>query len=377
MQLPDKFLERCLTFLVIFSALVLISSPALAQDTVEVGVTRAMEQVINAIDPTGGTLPLNAGELSVRFENVSNDTRYSFAAQKSTTVDTGWDMSNTTDTTTLEGSGNVAVFGETTTISAGDSIVRALQVVNLGNNYVNIDFSAIHQLLVGSDTFNVELSYADGQYTASDFGGAADTTLVASGNQTADGDIVGWTMGERKTIFLVVEADSIATEGDLSKSEFEITNNAPVTSPSTTGDAWERGVPIDVDDTYDTQTGVFWTEVAGPVISLTKTQTVGDARPGDTIVYDINVSNDGSDTAYNVDIVDAVPQFASYQGTYDPGVSDTVYVETTLSGESWTEISNYTGNDTDVAKLRWHYEELSYPTSGNNSDTVGFTVTID
>ena len=367
MQIRNEFLERCLIFLAVFIGLALITSPALAQETVDVGVTQAMEEVINAITPVGETLPLNMGEMSARFENVSADVNYSFPdAQVDETVDTGWDMSDITDTTSAT-VGPEEFFDDTATISAGDSVVRAVEIANLSNNYVDIDYDAIHEFAEASDSFTLELWYEDGSHTAGEFD-AGTATEVDGGA----GAVPGWTMGEVKTLFLVVEAESFAGEGDEVKSDFLVTNNAP---PETeTGDGWERGEPV-AEDTYDTQTGVFWTEVAGPVITLSKSQTVNDARPGGTIDYTITVENTGSDTAYELEVVDAIPEFATFEGSYSSGMADSVEAVTELGDEDWADIETVT--DEEIAKIRWYYEEFSSEEDGDHIDTVDFTIVID
>ncbi len=364
-------------FLLLTGAFLLVV-PAYGQVTVDVGVTPAMQEIINALDP-GETLPSEPGQLVGRFKNISDAVDYVAAPQLILTVDTGWDMTDITDSTTITGESDpsaVTVFGagETVTLQAGDSIVRAVEVANLGNNYVEIDFSAVHQALQGGDSFSLALYYADGSHVADDF----DDLDPAPGEVTgAAGDIPGWTMGEVKTLFLVVEAESFATNQDAVLSRFSITNNAPLKTE--TGDGWERGIPLaeGVDDSYDTQSGIFWTKVSGPEIQLTKTQTAPDRRPGGVISYSITVVNAGNDTAYELQVVDAIPASTGFNGEYTAGQA-AVYYETDLAGNNWTPIAELpVGEETTVEKLRWYYEEFPYETSGNHQDTIGFEVVIN
>ena len=360
-------------------------SPAQAEDTVDVGVTQAMEEIINAYDTAADErrLPENHGEVVSRWTNlVDEDTGYSAPSELVTnTVDTGWDMSDITaaDSQFVD-SVSDTFLGDTEIITAGDSVVRAVRVANMGNNYAAIDFSALHEPLTDNDTFNLSLYYEDGFLTAEEF----DPTFAevgTGGTGGVSGDIVGWTMGQVRTIFLVVESHADAADGDEVKSDFLITNNAPVFGEnlSTSGDGWERGTPTD-EDQYDTQTGVFWTQLAGPVIEIDKDQEIpsGQTRPGDTINYTLTLDNTGGDTASDVVIVDAIPQFTSYvvgSASGDPteyGVGPTIEYSDDL--ETWD--TTQTGEEDGI---RWTYETI--PAGQEEGDygslELDFSVTID
>ena len=343
-------------------------SPAQAEDTVDVGVTRAMEEIINAFDTAAleTRLPNARGEVVSRWTNLAGgDTGYSAPETLvDDTVDTGWDMTDIHDTTYFEGLTVVDVFGETESIAASDTRVRAVEIANLGNNYVDIDFTANHLIgegyqgesSDGNDTFTLDLYFADGSHTAEDFYTLEDADLNNVGG--SDGDVPGWTMGEVKTLFLVVRTEADASDGDEVKSDFWVTNNAPVRDPSGTGDAWERGEPTD-EDNYDTQTGVFWTVVEGPAIEIDKSSDFYRTRPGDTIAYTLTVKNTGSDTASSVTIVDAIPEFT----TYDPGtavgdateygVTPEIDFSDDLSADEFDD-----GDDDATQMIRWEYSTI-------------------
>jgi len=368
-----------------FKLLVLVTVTALLAFTgsvvplqageVEVGVTQAMEEVINAIDP-GDQLPDTYGQLSSRWVNEAfGDTSFAAAdAQIELEVDTGWDMSDISDTTDTD-PGNPDIFADTTaTISAGDSVVRAIPIANLGNNYVEIDFSSHHLIeateAVSNDTFTLSLHHADGFHESEDFDGAATTEVGGS-----KGDIAGWTMGQVRTLFLVVEADPDAADGNEVESEFFVTNNAP--KKTGTGDGWERGTPTGgVDDQYDTQTGVFLTSVAGPIIEIDKQFAGGeppeDKRPGATVEYELTVENVGSAVAKEVIVVDAIPQFTTYTGDADGPAEATIEYEDTLGGDNWQDPGEV--EDEDVQMIRWSWDELA---DEDPEQELSFSVTID
>ena len=366
-------------------------SPAQAEE-VDVGVTQAMEEIINAFDTAAveSRFPENRGEVVSRWTNLAGgDTGW--AAPTSLVeenVDTGWDMSDITDadSMSIHGGDQAEFWGETVTLTPSDTVVRAVQVANMGNNYVEIDFSVLHEA-VESDSFNLSLYYEDGFHKADDFDPETiGQEVIAPGIEGGAGDIEGWTMGQVRTIFLVVEAHTDAADGSEVKSDFEITNNAPVSgdNPSTTGDGWERGTPTD-EDQYDTQFGVFWTEVAGPDITIEKDQEIpsGQTRPGDTINYTLTLENTGGDTASDVVIVDAIPEFTSYvEGSYSDtatiyDVSPTVEFSDSLATFDWQ--SEGTHDAEDVQAIRWTYDAIpaDQEEAGEGSLDMSFSVTID
>ncbi len=366
-------------------------SPAQADDTVDVGVTRAMEQIINAFDTAAvdERFPNARGEVVSRWTNLAGgDTGWSAPEDRVTdTVDTGWDMSDIHDTTHFEGLAVTDVFGETESIAANDTRVRAVEIANLGNNYVEIDFSAYHligegyqnEFTDGNDTFTLELHYADGSYTAEDFYTLPDEDLEGVGG--SDGDVTGWTMGEVKTLFLVVKSGVDAADGDEIKSDFWVTNNAPVRDPSGSGDAWERGVPVG-EDQYDTQTGLFWTVVEGPVIQIDKSHDTpsGRTRPGDTIDYTLTVDNIGSDTASGVTIIDAIPQHTTYiagsAAGDDPDYGESVDIDFSDN----LNADNFDDADDDATEMiRWYYDTIPADQEDGEygSLELSFSVTID
>ncbi len=360
------------------------------ETTVDVGVTRALTEIVNAFDTaaTQQRYPDTHGELVVNWTNLAGgDTGWKAPEQTVTdSVDTGWDMSDiaAADSSTIDVDGadepvfSRARFGteeernigaDTVSMSAGDSVVRAVQVANLSNNYVDIDFSGYHDTIaeeidqIEEGSFSLELFYEDGFREATDF----DSGDVGGGITRvdgADGDIDGWTMGEVKTIYLVISADDQVSDGDYVESEFFITNNAPVhdDDASTSGDSWERGLPT-AEDRFDTQWGYFVTEITGPRMMIDKRARDTGAwrmRPGDTVGYEIAIVNYGSDKATEIEVVDAIPEHTTY-------VPESAEGDTILQDNLTVEFeSEYDGEDWDVdepenvKKIRWTYDEIEY-----------------
>lgn len=340
--------------------MVLLAPQANAQYVHDENITQALEEIVNAIDP-GDAMPDTQGQLVVRWTNpAGGDTTYAGTTAISTSVDTGYDINDIAGENLDTG---------TATIGAGDSRVIAIGVENYGNNATAIDFDAYH-LIEGSDisndTFTMSLYWEDG------FSGPGDFDEGTATEIGPDRSSVPFEYADQKTFFAVITAEPDASDGDEVNSEYFVTNNAPKITAS--GDGWERGEPIGEDDTYDTQYLTFTTTVAGPVLSITKSQDVveDDARPGGQIDYTLEITNTGSDTATDVTVVDAVPQFATYVGGSAGGDGDpTIEHEDTYDGEDWTA-----GDDENAVKIRWTYDEVGYE-AGINSRELNFSVTID
>jgi len=353
-------------------------------------VTEAMTEIINAYDTAAGNrvLPSDPGDLAVRWTNlVGGDTTFSAAPETiSDAVDTGWDISDIADedSSTIDQGTEGSIFDlveysddstdepestiDTAAITSSDSVVRALQVANMSNNHVDITYSALHEIYdeeidqTEPGEFTVELFYEDGKRVAGDFDPDVVNSLEADGD-----DIASWQMGEIKTIYMIVSSDGQTSDGDWVESRFQVTNNAPVHNDgaSESGDSWERGQPVET-DLYDTQTGWFVTAIEGPVLSITKRLEPGtyeetwQTRPGDTIGYQLAVGNQGSDTATDVTIVDAIPE----NTTFNTGSADgeekitdnlTISYEHSYDGDSFED-----GDSENVKKIQWHYEELEF-----------------
>jgi uncharacterized repeat protein (TIGR01451 family) len=361
-----KFLKmsNLMAILMMFALLIIGTLPAQA-----VGTT-ALSDILNALDTD--TTPLSAGQMSVKWTNGTGfDTQYADSAgQLATTVDTGYDMTVLSDTLTP---------GASQGLTPGDSVVYAIPIRNLGNNASAIPFSHHHLVKSDStathDTFTLELYVENGEIGAGAFDPSTATALTASS------DAVLFNENEEKTLFAVVTADVNAADGDTLVTSFLATDNAPLVGASTTGDLWERGQPIVGDDTYDTQYLFFTTSVSGPVLEIEKSLalTSGRGRPGDTVEYTITVSNTGGDTAVNVDVVDAMPQYTTYvTGTADAGNTangNTIFAaqyENTLGGEAFAD-----GESTDAEKILWEVDAIGPTGELNDSVVITFSVTID
>ena len=365
--------HRALIFAVVVTAFICLSGTITVghAEEVDLGITQALEEIINAIDP-GEQLPEEAGQLSSRWVNEAfGDTSFAVAdAEISINVDTGWDMSNVQDTIASEPEWDTVADTEYEFLMApGDSIVVAIPIVNQGNNASSIEFNA-HHLIEGTDmsndTFTMELGYRDGEHGPEDLTGANDVT-------DAEGTI-DFTMGEVKTLFAVINIDADAADGDSTASEFFVTNNAPPDEDSPEyGDNWSYDEGPGSGDYRDTQALVFVTEVAGPVISIDKQfadgETPEDKRPGATVGYELTVENIGSAVAKEVIVVDAIPQFTTYPGDADAPDGVDIDYEETLGGDNWQE----TMDAENVEMIRWSWDELD----DGESDEVTFSVTID
>ena len=397
-------------------------SPSQAADTDKISmtseidssdtITEAMEEIINAIDPGHRELPDTFGELALRWRNFQGaDTSYAAAEESiQDNVDTGWDMSYIArpDSSTVEGLTVEQIFREvqlgdgtdhddydpadTVSITAGDSVVRAVQVMNMSNNYVDITYNALHDSVASyfdpevPGEFTVELYADDGARTAGDFDGNPDHTLGTS-NDIVEGEIPGWSYGAVKTIYLVITSDDQVSDGDWIESRFQVTNNAPTHGEYPYGDGWERGVPVETDQ-YDTQTGWFVTNIEGPVMSIDKQALdVADwrRRPGDTIGYEIAISNHGSDTATDIEIVDAIPEYTTYYAA-EQGEADNINWSDDYDASTWTdEHPDEAADDTNVKMIRWHFEEIEdggdpspeFNTGVEGNRLVEFTVQIN
>ncbi len=339
----------------------------------EADITQALEEIINAIDP-GAELPSNPGELSSRWNNlVGGDTSFAAAdATVSLTVDTGYDISDIT--ASLD-----ANYGLTTdnsvqeaTIGAGDTLIVAIPIQNLGNPASAIPFDLSHLIDgtdVQTDNFSVELWYADGEKVAADFD-RNDVEFEEIANSAGE---IEFTMGEQKTVFVLIKSEIDASDGTSVGSDFFVTNNAP-RFDGTSGDNWNReDGPVETDDGMDTQELSFSVTVAGPNITIAKTQDYERILPGAEIVYTIGIENIGGASAANVIVADAIPQHTSFTGDFQADDADTVFFATDLADPDWTPQGDFVGDVADVRLIRWDWDEFAAAAESS----VEFTVKID
>jgi uncharacterized repeat protein (TIGR01451 family) len=157
----------------------------------------------------------------------------------------------------------------------GDTLVYTLDVFNFGpHGTVNV---------VVTDTLPIEVSYV-----SDDWGCSHDAGIVTC-------DLGDMDDGTSATIQITVEIDPLFTG--------IMTNVAEVTSDGTDVDPSNN---IAVEDT---------TVVAPSAevdLSITKADSHDPAAPGDTLIYTLDVANDGPDGATDVTVIDTLPDEVSY-----------------------------------------------------------------
>jgi uncharacterized repeat protein (TIGR01451 family) len=389
---------RLRTFVMVAVALLALAStvsPTIADD----GFTRGGSTIENA-NPAD-TFPIESGELSVRWENAGGESTYTDTDSTVTTeVDTGYDIVNleeaqSSDTWTVsvaDGADSQAGGGETVSLnsanfpSAGDTVVHAFQVHNRSNNPAPIPFRVSHFFDDGTttsnDTFAVELFYENNTQTASQFD--TDTVNRISDSETTALD---FTHGEVKTVYAVITVKSNAENSSALTSEFTVSNQVDSTKGDSTlsGDQWEDGHSINSVDQNDTQVVWMETQVAGPDVVISKnleSLAVGNSfRPGDTVEFTITVENNGSDTASNLLVSDAMPDSTTYvdgsSGFTD--TSPTTVTETRFYDSVTADETNTTddGESTSTEKVAWDIDAIGPSSASNDQVQLTFQVTID
>jgi uncharacterized repeat protein (TIGR01451 family) len=321
--------------------------------------TAAGDSVTNGYFTTGDTVPQTVGRLSIGYvaPNLPVDTQYKGpAATVNRTVDTGWDLAA------------LNAPADSNAARARDTVSYAYVITNNGNATQTMDVDAIF-VSVGSDT---------------NWGAAAYKVFYDGNNngiwENGDTTITTLTLasGASDTVVVVALVPVSAVDDDSSGTRFFITDRAPITGASTTGDLWQNGAPLSGNDLYDTQYDTVVTRVVGPNVRVTKTQALesGRARPGDTLVYAITFDNDGGDSASNVVLYDAI----SANATYVPNSADSN--ELTGSGQSalvaydTSALGTATFDDTGttaVKVIRWSLSQPLGVTTGDNKSAVDFT----
>lgn len=374
--------------LLLVGFLVVLTVPAQVQASVY--GTTSNQSIENAKQPTGGTLPLSAGELSIAFQNESgSDTQYADTTSVvSTTVDTGFDISSVSFPT----DGNV---------NAGDSRVAKYIVANRGNNSNPIPFKLRHLDFSDSDnenpSFTLELFHRDGDVSF-------DTNSATK--VTGSSGTVNFAEGDTKSVFAVISPKDSSSPGDTIRSASFVTDQAPISNgdPATAGDQWERGKPIGTEDSFDTQTGNFLTTLQGSNLKVKKSLNLvgGSARPGDTVEYTITAWNDGNQPADTVTLVDAIPDSTSYvvnsaneindggntDGSHSGNANTFVGFDFDFDPNSGDEVAsdgglsaNSEGVDPSVVSIFWPLDQIQTKVNGDGAnpgdqDTVQFSYQV-
>ncbi len=366
------------------------------------------------------TVPLKAGEMSVRYENsAGGDTTYvDTSTSLSTEVDTGYDMWNIDDT----GAAGTNVAGDSFTwdlathlsanfhrtggavggpsnndtfayeLTPGDSAVFAFNIHNRSNNSAAIPYkfsNFINSGLAGggtdsNDSFALELFVTGGDSRASEFDSAASEVRRAGNGETT---AVYFAAEEIKTIFAVLTVKPDAANQDTTIHRVFATDDAPVSAsggdPSYAGDQWERHRSISGRaDYYDSQ--AVWLEctVRGPKLNVEKSlqslQEQGGFRPGDTVLYTITVENTGSDTATNVELMDAMPTNTTYVAnsatdTDNGNGGATIQFDDSVSGT----FTSGDGDDSGTRRIKWIWDTVGPTENSTSVVKAEFKVTID
>jgi uncharacterized repeat protein (TIGR01451 family) len=346
---------------------------------------------------TAETLPVSAGELSVKFQSIDgSDTNYQDTSTTvTTTVDTGFDV------------GNISFPSASQTVTSGETLVLAVPVYNLSNNPGNIPFDVEHldhsDSNTSNDSFSLDLYYESGNHPTADFSGGE--SQVAGNDGT-----IQFAAGETITLYVTVTPNDTATAGDTIQSDLFVTDNAPIgpdgSNTSLAGDQWERGSVINVADQYDTQSDTFVTTLFGANLEITKSVSLpdGSARPGDTVEYTITAWNDGNQAADTVTLVDAMPDSTSYvvgsateandggngNGSHT-GESSGTFVgfdndfDLSNGSANWSSSSdlspNSEGVDPNVATIFWPLDQIGASVNGSggnagDADTVKFSYRV-
>lgn len=365
-----RTMSRVLLGLLLVALMGAVSVPALAGPN---GTTSG-ETTANAL-PTGDTLPQAAGEMSVRWTNTTGgDTQYDDTSTNIvTTVDTGFDMSRIDSDPAVPAN-----------LSAGDSVVYEMPVRNLGNNATDVPFN-FNQIATSGTTgsFTWEL-FAEND----DAGGGDSLNSFDTGSETRITDTspsIPMAENELDTLYAVITAKSSAGNGDTIENRLFATDNAPIDGPGSNdgallGDQWEDSGVIATEDARDTQYVFYTTTVSGPVLDITKNidggLSSGSYRPGDTVGYRITVTNSGSDTADNVEVVDAMPDSTTYV-VGSAGVSN-VDNGNAISTEFDDGFAGFGDGESESSeRVKWDVDAIGPSSQSNSSVEVTFQVTID
>lgn len=279
-------------------AFVLAITTCVAGSAYAVGTSGDTGVIYNGMFLTGDTVPNGAGRMAIRmkFSSLNADSRYAYITDGNTvaiSVDTAYDL-RTLYTPTDQSA------------SAGDTAKYVYIVENLGNASILIDL----------DTERT-INYPDSAWPIQNYRVIYD--LSSDSLITTDSGLGSITLpaGAMQQIMVTVLVPDTAAMNESTHVVFRVSDRAPRCTGSATGDIWQSGVPMLAASATerDTQWDTVVTTVKGPLIKTGKTvreYTYGLSRPGDTLVFDITLDNDGNDSAYGVQVIDAVPDNTRY-----------------------------------------------------------------
>lgn len=319
--------------------------------------TAAGDSLTNGYFTSGDTVPQNVGRLSIAYYPIGlgSDTAYKGSASDTRQlVDTGYDLAA------------INAPADSNGARARDTIGYGYVIQNKSNATLTMDVAGIFSS-TGSDT---------------NWGSSAYKVFNDANNDGvwADGDAVITTVSlaadAYDTVTVVVLVPTTAVEDDSSGTRFFVSDRATIVSGSVTGDLWENGNPLVAsNDANDTQYDTVTTRVIGPNVKVTKQQALlsGRARPGDTIVYNITFDNEGSDSANNLVIYDAIPK----NSTFVPNSADSAILASNTFVAAYDDTysaSNFndTGN-TSAKVIRWTLGSQVGATSGDSKSTINLT----
>lgn len=341
-------------FLILVTGIILCLTTSIAEAT----GSASYSSITNAISPSGGTLPLNAGELSIAFQLGSDSSYVDTSVSLTVKVDTAYDMELNDS-----GVGWEAYFVKADTVPAGDTAVFSVWITNQSNAALPISFA--HTYLSDSVFKSYQVYFDLNNNNQYDVG--ADQKVTGDSVMAADAS---------GTFFFVVYTYDTSPDGSVGRSRGRITDSAPVRYGSTTGDGWEDTQPLyGSDDTEDTFIFTFRTAILGPLMRISK--VIADSsglRPGDTIQYKITYDNDGGDSANNLIIVDAVPNYTSFvtgswndSAPHDTTASIVVGFALSLGQDTFADAES-----SSIKKIRWKMNSPVGNTQGDGTKTVDY-----
>lgn len=183
---------------------------------------------------------------------------------------------------------------QTQSVSLGDTVYHYVSVTNLGNDRDTIDVDLNEIARNGADDWAIQI-FADVDSSLG-FSGS-DTALTASFNSS--------TIPPTNQFLTIqnIDADSTygfvicyVTPGTAVRDDSITTQLKGVTRPKTTGAAADSG----------SQTSIV--KAADP--ELAKDSDAGDGNnvePGDFLIYEVILTNDGNDTSYATTLLDTIP----------------------------------------------------------------------
>ena len=294
-------------------------TPDIDATNVQLTDTLPPDITVDSVTPSQGTCnPVSGGAFTCDLDDLASGASATITVDVTvdSTVTDGTTLTNTATVTSDQGNdgtgtdddGDDARATEDTTVGRavdlqitktvdvagpveGETVTYTLEVANLGPS----DATGV----TVTDVFPAGVTYS------SDTGGA-DTSY--DGTDTLTWTIGDLANGDTATIDVVVTVDA-GTSGDTIDNVASVTRTEPDVDPSNNDDNAE----ITVDQ---------------PDVALTKTVDNATPAEGDTVVYTLEVVNNGPGTVTGVQVTDNLPADVTYDSD-DSGSTSTTYTDTT------------------------------------------------